>query len=140
MYRGVPRTTGLLDYGHVAVGLVALVLAATFTIFCARHGSWRVYFPWLTGSLAAVGRDLRGLLRGAVPTSEGGGLFALLEGLLLLATLAAGVTGAAWLLVQGSTEAVTLRHYHIFAARGMTALLVLHIFAVSLHLLEFIRE
>lgn len=140
MLRGVPRNAGLLDYAHVAVGLAAVVLAVTFTITSARHGGWRVYFPWLAGSLAAVGRDLRGLLRGAVPTAEGGGLFALLEGLLLLATLAAGVTGAGWLLVQGTGEAVPLRHYHIFAARGMMALLVLHVLAVSLHLLEFIRE
>ena len=140
MLRGVPRNAGLLDYGHVAVGLVALVLAVTFTISSARHGGWRMYFPWLAGSLAAVVRDLRGLRRGAVPTTEGGGLFALLEGLLLLATLAAGVTGAAWLLLQGSTEAGALRHYHILAARVMIALLVLHIFAVSLHLLDLIRE
>jgi len=37
--------------------------------------------------------------------SEGGGLFAAIEGLLLLAVLLAAVTGAAWFLVQGSTTA-----------------------------------
>lgn len=140
MYRGIPRSAGLLEYGHVSIGLVALLLAVTFTFSCTRQGRWRLYFPWLAGALAPVGRDLRGLLRREVPSAEGGGLFALVEGLLLLTTLAAGVSGAAWLLVQGSTEAVTLRHYHILAARGMIALLVLHLLAASLHLLDFIRE
>lgn len=140
MYRTVPRNAGLLGYGHVALGMIVLAMAVTFTISCTRQGQWRVYFPWLAGTLAPVGRDLRALWRLEVPTAEGGGLFALIEGFLLLAVLATGVTGAAWLVVQGSAEAVTLRHYHIIAVRGMIALLVLHIVAVSTHVLDFIRE
>ena len=37
-------------------------------------------------------------------------------------------------------EAAAWRGYHILAAQGMIALLVLHVVTVSLHLLDFIRE
>jgi hypothetical protein len=140
MFRRIPRNAGLLEYSHIALGLAALLLAVTFTISCARRGRWRLYFPWITGKLGQVGRDLRGLLRGEIPTAEGGGLFALIEGLLLLALLAAAVTGLGWLLVQGSPEAVSWRHYHILAARGMMVFMALHVLSVSLHLLDFVRE
>jgi hypothetical protein len=140
MFRRIPRNAGFMEWSHVVLGLVALAVAVTFTISCIRLGRWRLYFPWLAGDLAQVGRDLRGLFRREVPTSEGGGLFAVIEGLLLLALLAAALTGAGWLLVQGSAEAVTFRHYHLIASRCMIVLLVLHIVSVSLHLLDFIRE
>jgi hypothetical protein len=141
MYRRIPRNAGFAEYSHIVLGLVALVLAITFTISCTRRGRWRLYFPWLMGELGQAWRELRGLvLRREVPTAEGGGLFAVIEGLLLLALLATALTGAAWLLVPGTAEAVSWRHYHILASRGMIALLVLHIASVSLHLLDFIRE
>lgn len=140
MLRRVPRNAGLLDYSHVVLGLGALALAVTFTFTCMRRGRWRQYFPWLAGQLGAADRDLRGLLQFEIPSAEGGGLFALLEGLLLLALLATAATGAAWLLVQGSTEAADWRHYHILAARGMIALWMLHIASAPLHLLDFIRR
>jgi hypothetical protein len=140
MFRRIPGNAGWFDYAHVGLGLAALALAVTFTISCTRLGRWRLYFPWLAGELGQVGRDLGGLLRGEVPTAEGGGLFALFEGLLLLALLATALSGAAWLALQGSADAVDWRHYHILSARGMIVLLVLHILSVSLHLLDFIRE
>jgi hypothetical protein len=140
MYRRIPRNAGFLDYSHIVLGVVALLLAVTFTLACTRRGRWRLYFPWLAGDLGQVARDLRRLFQREVPTAEGGGLFAFIEGLLLLALLATAVTGLAWLLVLGTAEAVSWRHYHILAARGMIALLVLHIVSVSLHLLDFIRE
>lgn len=140
MFRRIPGNAGWLDYAHVGLGLAATALAVTFTISCTRLGRWRLYFPWLAGDLGQVWRDLRGLLRREVPTAEGGGLFALIEGLLLLALVATAVTGVLWLLTQGSAEAVSWRHYHILAARGMIVFLVLHILSVSLHLLDFIRE
>lgn len=140
MFRRIPRNAGFMEWSHIVLGLVALILAVTFTVACTRRGRWRMYFPWLAGELAQAGRDLGGLFRREVPTSEGGGLFAVIEGLLLVALLAAALTGAGWLLVQGSAEAVTFRHYHLLASRGMIVLLVLHIVSVSLHLLDFIRE
>lgn len=140
LFRQLPRNPGWLDYAHIGLGAVAAVVALTYFTSCCRGGGWRLYFPWLAGNLGPVGRDLRGLLRREIPSAEGGGLFALLEGLLLLATLAAGVTGVAWLVFAGSAEALAWRSYHILAAQGMIALLVLHVVTVSLHLLDFIRE
>jgi hypothetical protein len=140
MFRRIPRTAGALEYAHIGLGLVALVLAVTFAISCTRRGRWRRHFPWLVGDLRQAGSELRGLSRGQVPTAEGGGLFAIIEGVLLLTLLATALTGAAWLLVAGSAEAVTWRHFHILAARGMMAALLLHVLSVALHLLDFIRE
>lgn len=140
MFRRIPGNAGFIEYSHVALGLVALVLAASFTVSCTRRGRWRLYFPWLAGEFGELGRDLRGLLRREVPTVEGGGLFAVIEGLLLLALLATAITGAGWLLANGAAEAVGWRYNHALAARGMIALWVLHIVSVSLHLLDFIRE
>jgi menaquinone-dependent protoporphyrinogen oxidase len=80
MFRQIPGNAGFLDYSHIVLGLVASLLAITFTISCTRLGRWRLYFPWLSGELGQVARDLRGLLHREVPTAEGGGLFALLEG------------------------------------------------------------
>lgn len=140
MLRRIPGNAGFLDHAHVVLGLAATVLAVTFTLTCVRHDRWRLYFPWLTGSLGAVASDLRGLRRREVPTAEGGGLFAMIEGLVLLLLLATALTGCAWLLAQGSAAAVSWRDSHILAARGMIALLVLHVVAASLHLLDFLRE
>ena len=140
LFRRIPANAGFLDYSHIVLGLIASLLAVTFTISCTRLGRWRLYFPWLSGELGQVARDLRGLAHREVPTAEGGGLFALLEGLLLLALLATALTGLGWLLTQGSAEAVGWRYNHALAARGMAVMLVLHIVSVSLHLLDFIRE
>ena len=62
---------------------------------------------------------LSGLLRGRIPAAEGGGLFGLIEGLLLVLLLATAVTGAVWFAMQGSQEALAWRSHHIFAARGL---------------------
>ena len=140
MLRRVPREAGFLDYSHVVLGLVTLVIAITYTFTCTRAGRWRLYFPWLAGQLGAVGRDASGLPRGRIPAAEGGGLFGLIEGLLLVLLLATAVTGAVWFAMQGTPEALAWRSHHIFAARGMVAFFVLHVITVSLHLIDFIRD
>ena len=140
MLRRVPRNASWLDYAHIGLGLLATAVALTYAVACFRGGGWRAYLPWLSGRMQPVLRELRGLFRGRLPSAEGGGLFALVEGLLLLALLAAGLTGAAWLALAGTPEAAAWRGYHILAAQGMIALLVLHVVTVSLHLLDFIRE
>lgn len=140
MLRQVPRNAGWLDYAHIGLGVLAAVLAVTYFVACCRRGGWRAYFPWLSGRMGPTLRELRGLFRGELPTAEGGGVFALVEGLLLLATLLAGLTGVAWLVLAGTSEAVAWRGYHILSAQVMIALLVLHVVTVSLHLLDFIRD
>lgn len=140
MLRRIPSSAGWLDYAHVALGGVLLVLALTYTWSCTRGGRWPLYFPFTPPQIGGVRRDLAGLLRGRIPAAEGGGLFGLVEGLLLVLLIATAATGAAWLLVQGSSEALAWRDFHILAARGLIGLLVLHVITVSAHLLELLRD
>ena len=140
LLRRIPASAGWIDYAHVVVGFSTLLLAVTYTLSCTRAGRWRLYFPWTPSTCGAVGRDLAGLLRGRIPSAEAGGLFGFIEGLLLIVLLATAATGAAWFITQGSSEALVWRDQHIFAARGLIGLLVLHVVTVSLHLLDFMSS
>ncbi len=140
LYRRLPADASWLDYAHVALGLVALLVTVAYAWSCGRGGRWRLYFPMSRSQRAELWREFRGLVRGRIPAAEGGGLFGLIEGLLLLALLATSVTGAAWFLTQGSAEALAWRSHHAWAVRGLVALLVLHAVSVSLHLLDFLRD
>jgi cytochrome b561 len=140
MFRRLPEGAGWLDYAHVALGFVTLLLAVTYTWACTRQGRWRLYFPWTPRLIAGPARDLGGLFRGQIPAAEGGGLFGLIEGLLLLALALTAASGAAWFFTQGSGDALAWREFHIYAARSMLGLLLLHVVTVSLHLLDFVRD
>jgi hypothetical protein len=140
MLRRVPREAGFLDYSHVVLGFVTLAIAISYAVTCTRAGRWRLYFPWLAGQFGAVARDASGLLRGRIPAAEGGGLFGLIEGLLLVLLLATAVTGAVWFAMQGTADSLAWRSHHILAARGLVTFFVLHVVTVSLHLIEFIRD
>jgi len=140
MYQRMPEEPDWINLGHVTVGFAALLLGGAYTAGCVQGGRWREYFPWAGGDLGAVGRDLAGILRGRLPTVEGGGLLPMIEGLLLLALLAAGLTGAAWYFAQGSDAAVLLREQHVFAARAFGGLMLLHVVGVALHLVDLVRE
>jgi hypothetical protein len=140
MYHRMPEEPGWVNLAHVVVGFAALAIGVLYTAAVVQGGRWREYFPYLGGGMDAVGRDVAGIFRGRLPTVEGGGLFPMIEGLLLLALLAAGITGAAWFLVQGTETAVTLREAHIVVARACAALVLLHFVGVALHLLDFVRD
>ena len=136
MLRRIPSDAGLLDRAHVVLGFAALVLVLLYFYSCARAGRWGLYFPWLAGDVRPLGRDFTGLLRGRVPSAEAGGLFAVLEGLLLLALLLVALTGLAWFLLQGSAEALACRDVHVVGARVLLGLIVAHVLAVVSHLFE----
>jgi cytochrome b561 len=136
LLRRVPRDAGFFDYAHLVVGLLGLLLALAYAFACVRGGRWRAYFPWAAGDVAPLGRDLAGLVRGRLPSAEGGGLYAVIEGLLLLALLLVAITGAGWWLAQGDASALDWRTVHIVGARALTVLIVLHIVAVATHLVE----
>jgi hypothetical protein len=140
MYRRVPANSGMLNGSHVALGFAALALAAWYLFACTRGGRWRLYFPWLAGQGGAALRDLAGLARGTIPSAEGGGLFAVIEGLTLLTLCATAVTGAAWYFGHGSDGAVVWRGYHLIGARILISMVIAHVVTVSLHLLEFVRN
>jgi len=136
MLRRIPSGAGFFDYAHVAAGFAGLLLAAIYTWVCTSAGGWRTYFPWSAGRSQAVVDDVAGLFRGRIPTAESGGLFAAIEGLLLVALLAVAITGAAWFALQGSAEAVAWRGHHVIAARVLIGLIVAHVLAVASHLLD----
>lgn len=140
MFTTLPEPAGALNLSHLILGFAVLPLALLFSAACTLGGGWRLYFPWLVGEFAQTARDLAGLARGERPLSEGGGLFATLEGLLLVALLATAASGAAWFLAQGSEVVVSLWQWHKLAARVCTALLVLHIAAAALHWVDLIRN
>ena len=140
MLRRVPANAGFFDYAHMVLGVVALFVGILYGRVVMRGGQWKLYFPVAAGNGAAVGRDLAGLLRGKVPAAEGGGLFGCIEGLLLAALIAAGMSGVVWFMLQGSDAALTWRMVHIVLARILIAAGVLHVLAVASHLLDLVRD
>ncbi|MFO1407002.1 MAG: cytochrome b/b6 domain-containing protein [Steroidobacteraceae bacterium] len=139
MLRRVPSGAGWFDRAHVVLGFAGLVLGVAYAIACLGGGGWRSLFPWLSGGLGAVGRDVVGLLRGRVPAAEGGGLYAMIEGLLLVALLVAGATGGAWYLSHGGASALAWRAVHVASAQVLMGFVVLHVLAVASHLLDLAR-
>jgi cytochrome b561 len=136
MLRRVPQGAGFFDWAHVAAGFGALLAALAYLHVCVQRGRWRLYFPWLAGEWRPAARDVGGLVRGRLPSAEGGGLFAVVEGLLLLALLFVGLSGAAWYGMQGSAEALACRAAHVVGARVLLGLIVAHVLAVAAHLRE----
>lgn len=130
---------GWVDHAHVVLGLAMLPAAAVYAGLILRGGRWRGLLPWLGGDLKPVARDLAGLCRGQLPAAEGGGLFPLIEGLLLLALLVTTLTGALWWLTQGQPVALDWRERHIGCAWILGGLALLHAASVASHLLDFVR-
>ena len=140
MYQALPHEPGAINLSHIFIGLALLPLAIVYFAACAVGGRWRLYFPWAAGQFGDIGRDLAGIGKGQRPGSEGGGLFAAVEGLLLLALLAAAVSGALWFVGRDSESAVAWRGHHILAARALMGLMLLHVLAVSLHFVDLVRD
>src|SRR5512137_1403090 len=87
MYHALPDPPGAVNLSHVALGLALLPLGLVYFVACSAGGRWSLYFPWAAGQFGGIAADVAGLFRGQRPGSEGGGLFATIEGLLLLALL-----------------------------------------------------
>jgi cytochrome b561 len=136
MLRRFPSSAGFFDYAHVALGTLALLLALPYAATCLRGGRWRNHFSWVTGDVRPLARDVTNLFHGCLPSAEGGGLFAIVEGLLLLSLLLVAITGAGWWLAQGSSEAIEWRAFHVVGARVFIGLVVAHVVAVATHLWE----
>lgn len=140
LYQALPDDPGAINLSHVVLGLAMLPLGIAYFAACTVGGRWRLYFPWVAGQFGEIGRDVAGLFRGQRPGSEGGGLFAAIEGLLLLALLAAALTGVLWFLGGGTEAAIAWRGHHILAARGLIVLMVMHVLAVALHFVDLLRD
>ncbi len=140
MYRHLPAAAGFVNLSHVVLGLTVALLVPIYLAHNSLGQRRQLCFPWLTGHMGAVARDIAGLAHGRLPAAEGGGLLAMLEGLLLLSLLATGLTGTGWLLVQGSEAAAAWCDVHVLCARVFAGLLLAHLLGVSLHLLDFVRD
>jgi len=117
MLRRIPSGAGFFDYAHVALGWLALVIGLVYAIALLRGGRWKQYVP---GRAAGV--------TGAI------------EGLALVALVVTGATGAMWFLLQGSSDAVAWRGWHILSARALIGVGIAHLLAVSSHLLDMVRD
>jgi len=117
MLRRIPSGAGFFDYAHVALGWLALVIGLVYAIALLRGGRWKQYVP---GRAAGV--------TGAI------------EGLALVALVVTGATGATWYLLQGSSDAVAWRDWHILSARALIGVGIAHLLAVSSHLLDMVRD
>lgn len=140
MYHALPDPPGPVNLSHVALGLALLPLSLVYLVACCAGGRWRLYFPWVAGQFGGIAADVAGLFRGQRPGSEGGGLFATIEGLLLLALLATAASGAWWFVERGTDAAVAWRDWHIGAAHAFAVLMALHVLAVSLHVIDLVRD
>jgi hypothetical protein len=138
MYQQMPEDPSVVAWSHLVLGLALLPLALIYLAGCVTGGRWRHFFPWLGGRLGAIRQDVAGILRGQRPTAEGGGLFATIEGLLLVALLAAAASGALWYASGDAAAAIAWRSYHIVAAQAFVGLFALHLIAVALHFLDFV--
>lgn len=138
MFQQMPADPSVVEWSHVVLGLALLPAVLIYLAACVVGGRWRLYFPWLGGRIGAIGRDVAGMLRGQRPAAEGGGLFATIEGLLLIAVLAAAASGALWYASGDAADAIAWRGHHIVAARALVALFALHLIAVALHFLDFV--
>lgn len=139
MLRRVPREAGFVDYAHLVLGALALLLALAFLALAFRAGRWRLYFPWAAGHGAQVFRDVAGLLRGRLPRSEGGGLNTALQGLVLLAMLGTAVTGGGWFVAQGTDAALAWREVHATFAHALGGLVIAHAVTALAHVIELAR-
>lgn len=113
MLRRIPDDAGFFDYAHVALGWLALVVGLVYTVAVTRGGRWKQYAP-----------------------GKAAGIAGLIEGLLLVAIVATGATGAMWFLLQGSSDAMTWRDWHILSARVLIGVGIAHVIAVASHLLD----
>ena len=81
MFRRFPAEAGFFDYAHVVLGWLALVVVVVYCVTVLQGGRWQWFFPWASGHLAAIGRDLVGIARGSVPAADGPGLYGAIKGL-----------------------------------------------------------
>ena len=140
MRRVVPQSPTFWDYAHIGLGIALAAIAMMYFVSTMIDGGWRRHFPWLVGNLSEFNSDLRGIARLKIPSAGGAGLFSLLQGLLILFLLAAAATGTGWLVADGSRAALAWREWHAVAANVFAWLLVAHVVASALHVLDFLRD
>ncbi len=140
LYNRIPASPTLWVWGHLILGVLALLVSVSFSLSCLVQGRLRQYFPWAFGQVRPLLGDLAGLFRLRIPGNEGGGLFSVIKGFLLISLLAVALTGLMWLWTAGSRDAVAWRGWHLDSVRVMGVFLALHVLATVAHLVQFIRQ
>ena len=140
MGRGLRNSASIWDYLHVYLGLVTAGLSVSMLITHCVRGQWRQMFPWLLADFSQLSKDLSGLVKGRIPVAGGRGLFSCIEGIGILLLVAVGFSGVIWFFLQGSTEALVWRGYHMLLVKGFIGFILIHVFCACLHLLDFIRN
>ncbi len=140
LYNRIPPSPTFWVWAHLILGVVVLVLTVSFTVTALVQGRLRQYFPWAFGRFRPLISDLVGLFRLKIPDNEGGGLFSVIKGLLLLSLLAVGITGLMWLWTVGTRDAVAWRGWHVDSVKVMVVFLALHILATIAHIVHFMRQ
>lgn len=140
LYNRVPPEPTFWVWSHLILGVLVLGLTLSFTLTCLAQGRFRHYFPWLIGRFKPLLSDLVGLFRLRMPANEGGGLFGVIKGLLLLSLLAVAISGALWWWTAGTRDALIWRGWHLDAVKLMLVFLVLHIVATVAHIVHFMRQ
>ncbi|MGI2257962.1 cytochrome b/b6 domain-containing protein [Shewanella sp. GXUN23E] len=105
---------GTVDWYHIIVGLGLLLLTPVFMGILLKRRTWRDLYPWLAGNFSVIKEDIGILRTFSLPPSRPAGLAACVEGLGLLALLAAVLSGALWFtsMRQGWTETADLLSLH----------------------------
>jgi len=140
MRRIVPESPGFWDYAHIGLGIALAAIAVTYFAAQTIGGGWRRHFPWVAGDLSEVNSDFKAIANLKIPSAGGSGLFSLIQGLLLVMLLATAITGVAWLAADGARIALAWREWHMLAANVFAWLLVGHVVASALHVLDFMRD
>ncbi|RIQ18081.1 cytochrome b/b6 domain-containing protein [Bordetella avium] len=99
---------------HIACGLVLLCLTGILAAQCFKSRGFTYYFPYLRGDFAQLSQDLRLLANRQLPGAQARGLAACVQGLGLGAMGLVTLSGAAWLLLwlSGQALAPDLRSLH----------------------------
>lgn len=140
MGRSLRVSASIWDYLHVYLGLMTAVLSMSMLVTNCINGRWRQFFPWLQLDFSHLIKDFSGLLKGKIPVAGGRGLFSCIEGLGILLLVGVGVTGMIWFCLQGSSDALAWRSYHLLFAKCFMGFILIHVFCACLHLLDFIRN
>lgn len=140
MGRSLRASASVWDYLHVYLGLVTAALSISMLLINCAKGKWRQFFPWLSLDFTHVMKDISGIFKGKIPVAGGRGLFSCIEGVGILLLIGVGFTGVLWYCLQGSSDALIWRSYHIVFAKGFIGFIVIHFICACLHLLDFIRN
>lgn len=99
---------------HIAIGLLLLCLTGILAALCFRSRGLKYYYPYLWGDFTQLSQDLRVLSNRQLPGAQARGLAACVQGLGLGAMGLVTLSGAAWLLLwlSGQALAPDLRSLH----------------------------